>query len=515
VIRFALLLCFCLGGVGYAQGQAAVGQAAVGRVGNGFDVRTLAAVQTEAIEFMLPRTLDPVTVSQLAMWGLGGLTTIDPALTAVARESNIQLFQHGRSVFDVTASGSGAAPWAEASAEVVAAAYTISSAVRQVGQPAVTKVLFDEMLAHLDPYSRYLPPIEAVGDRNRRVGRAGIGVTLTQHGRTVAVRDVVIGSPGALAGIMPGDVIQWVNGRSALNRDPSAVDALLNGPEGTDVRMGWRNRDGSMRGATLTRVMIPPETVFPRRSGDIEIIQITGFSQTTDKHVAQVVRESLNGSRPLTGIILDLRGNRGGLLRTAVATADMFLSAGIILRSSGRAPETNRVWKSGGSEVANGARIVVLVDGGTASAAEVLAAALADRGRAVVIGSSTFGKGVVQTIDPLPDGGELFLTWSRMLAPRGWPIQSLGVMPQICTSLGDDAVHRQLTALAAKRMEMDGALKRHDAARAPLTPDKIVAIREACPAADPREADMGIAQTLIGTPESYAAALLGPLPDER
>jgi carboxyl-terminal processing protease len=158
--------------------------------------------------------------------------------------------------------------------------------------------------------------------------------------------------------------------------------------------------------------------------------------------------------------------------------------------------------------------MMVLVDGGTASAAEVLAAALSDRGRAVVMGSSTFGKGVVQTIDPLPDGGELFLTWSRILAPRGWPIQSLGVMPQICTSLGDEAVQRQLAALAGGNLEMGQAVASHDAARAPLTPDQIVAIREHCPAADPREADMEIAQTLIENPAGYMAALLQPMGGE-
>jgi carboxyl-terminal processing protease len=159
--------------------------------------------------------------------------------------------------------------------------------------------------------------------------------------------------------------------------------------------------------------------------------------------------------------------------------------------------------------------MVVLVDGGTASAAEILAAALADRGRAVVVGSSTFGKGVVQTIDPLPDGGELFLTWSRILAPRYWPIQSLGVFPQICTSLGDAAVRRQLDALVDGRLELAQAIEAHRAARAPLSPDQIVAIRGRCPAADPREADVDLAEALVGTPASYAAALLPPMADEQ
>jgi carboxyl-terminal processing protease len=504
VIRILVLLFVCLTISAQAQSQS----------GSGFDVDALTSVQTEAIDFMLPRTLEAVTAAQLAMWGLGGLTTMDPSLIAVIQEKRIQLFQGGRSIYDVTVQGTEAAPWAQAAAKIAAAGYIASRAMRQAGQAAITKALLDQMLTHLDPYSRYIPPIDAVGDRDRRVGHAGIGVTLVQHGRSVTVRDVIIGSPGALAGIMPGDVIQWVDGHTALNRDRVAVDALLNGPEGTELRMGWVNRDGTSRGATLTRVMIPPETVFPQRIGDNALIQITGFSQTTDEHVIQVIRENLRGPRPITGIILDLRGNRGGLLRSSVATANTFLPAGVVVRSAGRAPETNRVWLSGSGELAKDVRVVVLVDGGTASAAEILAAALQDRGRAVVIGSSTFGKGVVQTIDPLPDGGELFLTWSRILAPSGWPIQSLGVMPQICMSRGEDAVRRQLASLADGTLDMETALKRHRAARAPLTPDQIVAIRERCPAADPSTDDVTTAQKLLENPAEYAAALLAPSADE-
>jgi carboxyl-terminal processing protease len=505
VIRIVFLFCVCVAQVSYAQGQTTA------PAGGGFNIQAFAAVQSEAIDFIVPRTLDPVTAEQLATWGLSGLTIIDPELTAFVRDIEVELLQHGQPVLAVTASGSDPASWAQAAAKIVAAAYAASPAVRQIGQAAVTKVLFDEMLAHIDPYSRYLPPIEALGDRDRRVGHAGIGVTLEQRGRSVEIRDVVMGSPGALAGIRPGDVIQWVNGRTALHKDREAIEAMLKGPEGTEVRMGWISPDGSTGGATLTRIMIPPETVFPTRSGDVEIIQITGFSQDTDQHVIQVVRDSLRPPHPVAGIILDLRGNRGGLLRTAVATADAFLPPGVVVQTAGRAPETNRIWKSDRGELAKGVRMVVLVDGGTASAAEVLAAALEDRGRAVVMGSSTFGKGVVQTIDPLPDGGELFLTWSRILAPRGWPIQSLGVMPQVCTSKGEEAVRQQLAALADGKWLMAAAVGRHDAARAPLTPDQIVAIREPCPAADPRDADMAIAETLVETPASYAAALVEPI----
>jgi carboxyl-terminal processing protease len=140
-----------------------------------------------------------------------------------------------------------------------------------------------------------------------------------------------------------------------------------------------------------------------------------------------------------------------------------------------------------------------------------LAAALADRGRGVVIGSSTLGKGLVQTIAPLPDGGELFVTWSRVLAPRGWPIQGLGVLPQVCTSLGQGVLGSQLAELAQGRQPMAHALAIHHAARAPLPPAQILAIRSACPAAEGREVDLDTARQLIREPASYAAALLPPL----
>ena len=163
-------------------------------------------------------------------------------------------------------------------------------------------------------------------------------------------------------------------------------------------------------------------------------------------------------------------------------------------------------------ELAPGVPVVVVVDGRTASAAEILAAALTDRGRAVAVGSTTLGKGLVQTIDPLPDGGELFVTWSRVLAPRGWPLQGLGVLPQVCTSLGEAAL-----AAAARRAgrgrAADAAARStwHRAARAPLSPTQMLAIRNACPAAEGREADLATARALIDNPAAYAAALLPPL----
>ncbi len=220
------------------------------------------------------------------------------------------------------------------------------------------------------------------------------------------------------------------------------------------------------------------------------MLRVTRFDASTAAHLAALVRDALRDPARLpAGLVLDLRGNRGGLVRQAVEAAAIFLDEGVVATTAGRDPQAARVWRSDAGAHADDVPIVVLVDGGTASAAEILAAALSDRGRAVVVGSSTLGKGLVQTITPLPNGGELFVTWSRILAPLGWPLQSLGVLPQVCTSLGRERPTGSSPANAGAD-PMRAALERHRGARAPLPLAEILTIRSACPAAEGEDGDM-------------------------
>ncbi len=257
--------------------------------------------------------------------------------------------------------------------------------------------------------------------------------------------------------------------------------------------------------------MIPPKTVFTATGDDLFIVRLSGFSRETEERFAAAIQEALAGPNAPDGLVIDLRGNRGGLLAEAVMVADTLLPSGVVAITEGRDPAATRIWRSYSGELARGTPVVVLVDADTASAAEVLAAALADRGRAVVVGSSTTGKGLVQTFTTLPDGGELFVSWSRLLAPRGWPIQALGVLPQVCTSLGQEALVRQLTALSAGQQPQTAVLLRERSARAPVPSREVLAIRSACPAASGSDADMQVAHYLVDDPAAYAAALLPPL----
>ncbi|MGE0416326.1 MAG: S41 family peptidase [Acetobacteraceae bacterium] len=479
-----------------------------------FNPRIATAVWTEALTFMAPRTLEAVPISQMTVWGLRGLTALDPALLTTQTDGRLRLGTQTRTLYEAAApQDESAVAWANTASVMAVAAINVSAAVRRAGTEGIVQSFFDELFNHLDPYSRYVPPEEAGDDRARRSGRAGLGLTLGQQGRAVVVRAVIRESPAAIAGLRVGDTITGVDRKSVRGLDVRTISALLDGPQETAVVVSWRSRDGRARDAELVREMVPPETVFSERTANVLTLRITGFSRTTDSHLAEALNEGLTGPRPATGIILDLRGNRGGLLRQAVSTADILLPPGVVAITAGRAPEANYIWRSTAGQLGADVPVVVIVDGRTASAAEILAAALADRGRAVVIGSSTLGKGLVQTIDPLPDGGELFVTWSRVLAPLGWPIQGLGVLPQVCTSRGADFLRRTMEALADGIQPMEQELVAQRLARAPLPSARVVALRSACPAAEGRDQDMGTARALLADPVAYSAALMPPLVD--
>jgi len=489
--------------------------------GQNFNQPLLAGVAATALAFMAPRTLDAIPVPQLVMWGLRGLTTLDSRLTPDLHQDPgipavLRLIGPGRVLFARPAPAEAdIAGWSDAIGQMARAAWDTSESVRHAGTPGIIRSFFDELFNHLDPYSRYTPPAEAAADRMRRSGRATLGLRVAVRSGGFVIAAVQSDGPAALAGVRAGERVTAIDGQSVQGATLMAVNALLAGPEYSRVAITLRAHDGHTRVVTLERATLPPETVTATTHDNILVLQVSSFARTTASRIAQELIRALDADRQPEGVVIDLRGNRGGLLRQAVAAAAMLQQDGIVATTSGRDPEAAHEFRADGRDLAGGLPVVVVVDGRTASAAEILAAALADQRRAVVVGSSTLGKGLVQTIAELPDGGELLVTWSRVLAPRGWPIQALGVLPQVCTSLGQDLLARQLRALAQGSQPMAAALARHRAARAPLAPAAALAIRAACPAAEGRDADMAAARFLVQTPRAYATALLRPVPPPR
>jgi len=498
-----LLLLVCMLAPGLAPRAAAA---------TAFDTAMAASVWSAALSYIAPRALQKLSVPQMTVWGLNGLTALDPDLNATLQDSQLRLYGPEALLIALPAPApNDSAAWGAAAAKIAAAAYAGSPALQKAGTQGVIQSFFDELFNHFDPYSRYEPPIRAAQDQLMITGVAGAGFSLARAGNVVVIGDVAPDSPAAEAGFAPGTQVLAIDDRAVYPGELANLNADLGGIPGSKIKI--RLRDPADPGAgsdvTLTRALVPPQTVFVENGlpAGVLALKITAFNKGTSDQFSAALVAGLSASPAPSALLIDLRGNRGGVLRQAVLVADSLLSAGKIVQAAGQDPAADQVFSAEGSDITGGLPIVVLVDGQTASAAEILAAALADNRRAVVIGSATLGKGLVQTLTSLPDGGELFVTWSRVLAPLGWPLQTLGVMPEICTSLGEPALDAQLNALAHGQNLLANALTLSRAARAPVGVSTVLNIRNQCPAAIGSDLDLGAAADVLASPAAYRAAL--------
>lgn len=471
----------------------------------------------ESLRLVLERHIERAQPADIALWSLRGLGALDQRLEPAMLEAELRLLLDGRqlSALPVARLAARDAPATAAALGAALggfyeAAWGASPALRRAGSERVIASGFDELFNHLDPYSRYVSAAEARQARERRVGQSGLGLRIGVRRDTLSVVAVTPGGPADEAGIRIGDRLVAVDGRRLGPRDPGLAAALLEGPEGSEVTLrlarGRRERD-----VTLVREVVVPETVTAERRDNILFLRVSGFSVLTDRRITAVLVDAFD-ERPPRGVVLDLRGNRGGLLGQAVAVADAFLVAGEVARTEGRHPEAARRYEAGGQDLAQGRPVVVLVDGRTASAAEIVAMGLAERGRAVVVGSATMGKGLIQLVGPLPNGAEILVTWSQVVAPSGWPVQGLGVLPAVCTSLGPDSLAAALAGLGRGEIAMAPVLARIRGLRPPVPPAEVAALRGACPPAEGRAADIAAARALIERPSAYLAALRPFLP---
>ncbi|MCG4272715.1 peptidase S41 [Acetobacter senegalensis] len=479
------------------------------------DMALVHSVIATALEFLGPRTLEQHSSRDFTLWGLGSLTALDPTLAIDSRGADIRLLAGQTPLLTrATPAPQNDEGWAQLAVDFLAAAREHSDGVRTATREELVQAFFDELFNHLDPYSRYIGPSSASTDREARVGgEADAGVTLTRKGRDIVISAVNANGPAWSAEVDTGDKLLAVNNRLTAGQSVETVTNWLRGEEDSRVTLRLLS-PGQRRGHTvvLRRAKVPPETVFAFASGSLVVLRVTSFSSDTAEEMSQYLDQATQDPG-LKGLIIDLRGNRGGVLQQAVTAAALLLDRGVAAVTDGRDAQANHIWAVQGGDMTNGLPIAILVDGRTASAAEILAAALADHKRAVVIGSSTLGKGLVQTVAQLPDEGELFVTWSRVIAPLHWPLQGLGVMPQLCTSLGEADSAHQMHDLAHGQLDNQPAVQASRAARFPLPVSRILAIRKACPAALGSDRDMTVARSVLENKAWYATAL-SAIPDD-
>jgi carboxyl-terminal processing protease len=293
------------------------------------------------------------------------------------------------------------------------------------------------MLTSLDPHSSYLTPDDFKELQEETHGSfSGIGIEITMKDGILTVVSPIEDTPAYQAGIQAGDQIIRVD--DSLTKDMTLMDIVkkLRGKKGTKVtvtifRSDWKD----LKDFTLTRDEIPVQSV---KSMELEpgmfYVRISNFQSNTTRDFRKTLRQE-DEKKPIEGLILDLRNNPGGLLDQAVKIADVFLEKGIIVSTRGRDESQNMVFEAQADEKQYTFPLIVMVNGGSASASEIVAGALQDQGRAIVLGTVTFGKGSVQTIVPMGDGAGLRLTTARYYTPSGDSIQAKGIKPDIAVDL--------------------------------------------------------------------------------
>ncbi len=385
--------------------------------------------------------IDAPDIGSLTLSALEAINEIDPLLTVDADEGTTLLIAEDDAVgrWDWPP-GEAAEQWADHAAEVLSRARDRSPVLAESTQEEMFETVFGAMVGLLDRYSRYAGAEEATSNRESRQGFGGIGVTVGRHPLGIRVLSVSPDSPAQAAGLHVGDIVTAVDGKPVAGGTIRQAVRMLRGPVEKSVILTIR-REGldTPLDTTVGRTHIVPNTVFFRPRGDAAVIRITAFNDRTPKRVAEAISEARAAlGDSMNGVVLDLRGNPGGLLEKAIEVADLFLHAGLISSTSGRHTLSYQRFEAEPGDINGGKAMVLLIDGATASAAEVLAAALQDQRRAVLIGASSFGKGSVQTVLDLPNGGELILTWARLIAPSGYTIHEAGVIPTVCTQGSED-----------------------------------------------------------------------------
>ncbi len=290
------------------------------------------------------------------------------------------------------------------------------------------------MLSNLDPHSSYLNPKEYKELLMETKGTfGGLGMEVTMENGLVKVVSPIDDTPAQKAGIQPGDLIVAIDKKPIMGMTLFEAVEMLHGKPGTKVRIYIKRTGMDVFDKTLTRALIQVKSVKWRTEGNVGYIRIATFSEKTVPLLKEALADLTKklGSK-LEGLVLDVRNDPGGIFDAAVGTANLFLSKGQeIVSTKGRFPNINSRVKASGSDITHSLPIVVLINGGTASCPEILAGALQDHHRAVIVGTKSFGKGSVQVILPLTNEGALRLTIARYYTPSGRSIQASGIEPDI------------------------------------------------------------------------------------
>ena len=305
--------------------------------------------------------------------------------------------------------------------------------VDEVDQNAVMDAAINGVLQSLDPYSSYLSPQMLSEMQTETSGKfGGLGIEVGMEAGVVKVISPIDNSPASKVGIKAGDYIVKINNTQVQGKSLTEAVELMRGPVGTDIEITVR-RVGEKKAIVfnITREIIKITSVRSKViDGDIGYIRLTSFNENSSDQFKEKIKD-LKKNKDINSYILDLRNNPGGLLSQAIKITDFFLDNGEIVSTKGRKKTESRKWYANKGDVIEGSTLVVLINYGSASASEIVAGALKDHKRAILVGENSYGKGSVQSIIPLKNNGAIRLTISKYYLPSGKSISEIGVSPDI------------------------------------------------------------------------------------
>jgi len=312
--------------------------------------------------------------------------------------------------------------------------------VDEIDQSQSMDAAINGLLQSLDPYSAYMTPESFESMQTETSGEfGGLGIEVGMEAGVVKVISPIDNTPASKAGLKAGDYIVKINDTQVQGKSLTEAVELMRGPVGSSIEITVRRR-GEKKALifNITREIIEVQSVkFELLENNIGYIRLTSFNENSSSQVKEKI-EKLNNNKKLKGYILDLRNNPGGLLSQAIKISDFFLDNGEIVSTKSRQPSENRKWFAKKGDLTDGKTVLVLINYGSASAAEIVAGALKDHKRAIIVGENSYGKGSVQSIIPLKNRGAIRLTIAKYYLPSGKSISEVGVTPDIEVVEGSD-----------------------------------------------------------------------------
>ena len=312
--------------------------------------------------------------------------------------------------------------------------------VEDINQSEVMDAAINGVLQSLDPYSAYMSPESFQNMQTETSGECGgLGIEVSMEAGVVKVISPIDGSPADEVGVKAGDYIVKINEHQVQGKTLTEAVDLMRGPVGSDIEITVR-RKGVKKAIVfkITREIIKIQSVKSKKINDnIGYIRLTAFNENSSTQIKKKVNE-FTKDKKIKGYILDLRNNPGGLLSQAIKISDFFLTNGEIVSTKSRKESENRRWFANKGDIINGKVLIVLINYGSASASEIVAGALKDNKRAILLGENTYGKGSVQSIIHLKNNGAIRLTISKYYLPSGKSISEVGITPDIEVAESDD-----------------------------------------------------------------------------